>query len=91
MHDWNREHLAVAELLSRANHMPCTYCGIPMDPSDSLTSPTKDHIWPKRYRSISEGRNGTVWCCHQCNTQKGDMLPSEWLSHMSAANPTDGG
>lgn len=67
--------------------MPCAYCGVMMDYSSPATVPTRDHIWTRLVRSISEGRTGKVWCCHKCNTQKGDMLPAEWLAVLLAQRP----
>lgn len=71
---------AAVILVRRSPRMPCAYCGEPMVHGDPKRQPTRDHIWPKAVRSIAEGRVGKVWCCHQCNMQKGDMMPSEWLA-----------
>lgn len=71
-------------LVRRSPQMPCAYCGEPMVHGDPKRHPTRDHIWPKAVRSIAEGRVGKVWCCHQCNMKKADMMPSEWLA---ALNP----
>lgn len=72
-----------------ARTMPCAYCGEMMDYSSPAKVPTRDHIWPRLVRSITEGRTGKVWCCHACNIRKGDMMPAEWLAVLRASLSTD--
>lgn len=74
------DKIAAQALRDRAQPMPCAYCGDLMIYGDQKKHPTRDHIWPKAVRSISEGHTGTVWCCAECNLKKGDMMPSEWLA-----------
>jgi hypothetical protein len=76
------DEAAASVLLGSAKDLPCAYCGTPMRYGSKTARPTRDHVWPKDVRSVTRGRNGTVWCCHLCNQRKGDMLPSEWLEVM---------
>lgn len=74
-------------ILCNSVDLPCAYCRRPMVGSvirngPTSTAPTRDHIWPKEFRSIDAGRCGTVWCCHRCNLVKGDMMPAEWVLFM---------
>lgn len=73
---------AAAVLLALAPVLPCAYCGAPMDPCDPLRRPTRDHIWPRRLRSLNAGRIGRVWCCGSCNLRKADKSPAEWLAEI---------
>lgn len=83
------DHMEAAKtLLSMGADMPCTYCRRPMSGTvvanaPAGTAPTRDHIWPKEFRSATHGREGKVWCCNRCNLVKGNMMPAEWLKFMS--------
>lgn len=61
----------------------CAYCTRRLEAKTSPTklAATKDHVLPK-----SRGGRGvmasTVWCCRQCNTLKGNMMPEEWSAFM---------
>lgn len=80
VHDMEENQAAADELKKLATAMPCAYCGVMMNYSSLATTPTRDHIWPKHERSITEGRIGKIWCCQACNIAKGDMMPAEWLA-----------
>lgn len=82
------DHDAAQELRRLSHTMPCAYCGQLMDYSSLARTPTRDHVWPRKVRSIAEGRTGKVWCCHACNIRKGDMMPAEWLAVLRASLST---
>jgi 5-methylcytosine-specific restriction endonuclease McrA len=82
----HEDYAAAWKILTRGKPMPCAYCGNDMIYGDQKRHPTRDHIWPKAVRSISEGRIGRVWCCASCNLAKGDMMPSEWLKVLTGRN-----
>lgn len=58
----------------------CSYCARKMI-AWTITHPTRDHVVPR-----SRGGTETVWCCHQCNQLKADMMPWDWAQFMKA-NP----
>lgn len=67
-------------LFHTAPPLPCAYCGVIMTLKHDRLAPTKDHLWPRGTRSVTDGRSGSVWCCSGCNGKKSDMLPSAWLA-----------
>ncbi len=55
----------------------CHYCRAVFPPGEL----TMDHVIPIARGGRSEKFN-LVPCCKDCNTQKRQLLPSEWDSHM---------
>jgi len=53
------------------NNSKCWYCG-----SDGKM--TKDHFLPKSKKGVLK-----VWCCLECNYQKKDMTPKQWISYIN--------
>ena len=60
-------------------HNRCYYCGKPF-PAKELTM---DHIVPlsRGGRSI---KSNLVPCCKSCNTEKKNLVPSEWESYLNS-------
>jgi len=56
----------------------CHYCNQPFLPKEI----TMDHIIPLARGGKSEKFN-LVPCCKECNTQKKQLLPSEWETYMA--------
>ena len=50
----------------------CQYCGLVLPSSDL----TLDHVIPRSRGGLSTWEN-LVACCHDCNREKGNMLPHE--------------
>lgn len=50
----------------------CQYCGLVLPSSDL----TLDHVIPRSRGGLSTWEN-LVACCHECNREKGNMLPQE--------------
>ncbi|MFH2093048.1 MAG: HNH endonuclease signature motif containing protein [Pseudomonadota bacterium] len=57
----------------------CHYCQHRFSPKDL----TMDHVIPLVRGGKSEKYN-LVPCCKTCNTQKKQLLPSEWASYMDS-------
>jgi len=55
----------------------CHYCGENFSPKEL----TMDHVIPLSRGGRSEKFN-LVPCCKECNTQKQQMLPTEWDEYM---------
>ncbi len=55
----------------------CAYCERRLEAptSPSKLAATRDHVVPR-----SAGGTEKVWCCRQCNSLKGDMMPDQWLA-----------
>lgn len=62
--------LNVYKTWTLGDHSKCWYCG------DGCCS-TADHFWPK-----SMGGRLKVRCCRNCNTNKKDLTPTEWIEYI---------
>jgi hypothetical protein len=74
----------------RGKGQNCAYCRRIMEATGSAgkLAATKDHVVPKSKWAPIDRIYGSrlVWCCRQCNTIKGDMMPADWENFM-AVNP----
>lgn len=63
----------------------CTYCTRRLEAKTSLSriAATKDHVLPQAHGGRGPMAH-TVWCCRQCNSLKGDMMPDDWSEFMRA-------
>lgn len=55
---------------TRGNPDKCFYCG-------KVCRTTRDHFFPK-----SLGGRLTVRCCRECNGEKANMTPPEWIEYL---------
>jgi 5-methylcytosine-specific restriction endonuclease McrA len=69
---WQR----VRAIVRGRDNQICQYCG-KQDPNGEV-----DHVL-----SLSRGGpdmlENLVWACQECNAQKGDKTPREWLKHLA--------
>lgn len=75
----------------------CFYCWCPLLPPavhgvHEESSRTMDHIFPKHLLRLLPSKpsfhwrqNNLVVCCFNCNQNKGNMWPLEWLATMESA------
>jgi 5-methylcytosine-specific restriction endonuclease McrA len=68
----------VREMVKARDDETCQYCG-KHDPGGEV-----DHILPLSRGGIDALCN-LVWACQECNTQKGDKTPREWLKRITGA------
>lgn len=57
----------------QASPVFCFYCGIPIGNKTA----TRDHVQPLSRGGSRHGKN-LVWCCNQCNTDKGCLSLEEY-------------
>ena len=67
--DWQRRRIFVFE---RDGYV-CSYCGA------SVSNPHCDHIFP-RSRGGSDSVENLATACAECNVQKRDKTPEEWMA-----------
>lgn len=72
------------------HNKPCPYCrrkmvvpgyGVIVDETNRF--PTRDHVIPK-----SKGGHVLIVVCRQCNDEKGDMMPDEYVETLTGCNRT---
>jgi hypothetical protein len=74
----------------RAKRRTCFYCSCETRRYSDLqgavpgNARTRDHVFPKRFRTIENG-GFLVTACRDCNTSKGERHPLRWLQIMPAS------
>lgn len=69
---WQR----VRAIVRGRDNQTCQYCGR-HDPGGEV-----DHVLPLS-RGGPDTLENLVWACRECNAQKGDMTPREWLKKLA--------
>ena len=82
-HRPTRDAILLYRLWKQQNH-ECVYCGKPISQTQLFGSDADiDHILPKS-RSLDDAQANKVVCHRECNHDKGQQTPYEWLAD---ANP----
>lgn len=63
----------------------CAYCTREISKAYDISHDlryTKDHVYPKRFRTEPEHEILTIVACRKCNSMKNDMHPFDWVEYM---------